>query len=88
MKLTKEVIGKNYSKLLNEITSTEFFNIMDEDWTYDNDSFEASMFKNFSNEQKEVYALVQAKQFAIDSMNLSDADFHNLFGDMFDEVIN
>lgn len=88
MKLTKEIRKKNYSKLLNVITVHEFLNTMDEGWTYGNDSFESKMFKNFSKEQKEVYALSHAKQFAIDTMKLSDEDFYSSFGDMFDEVID
>ena len=88
MKLTKEIRKKNYSKLLNAITVNEFLNTMDEGWAYKNDSFEAEMFKNFNNEQKEVYALVHAKQFAIDTMKLSDEDFYSSVGNMFDEVID
>lgn len=88
MKLTKEVRKKNYSKLLNAITMNEFSNTMDEQWTYINDSFESKMFKNFSNEQKEVYALIHAKQFAINTMKLSDEDFYSSVGNMFDDVID
>ena len=88
MKLTKEIRKKNYSKLLNAIIMNEFSNTMDEQWTYINDSFESKMFQNFSNEQKEVYALIHAKQFAVDTMKLSDEDFYGLVGDMFDEVID
>jgi len=88
MKLTKEVRKKNYSKLLNAITIDEFLNTMDEGWTYKNDSFESKMFKSFNNEQKEVYALIHAKQFAIDTMKLSDEDFYSSVGNIFDEVID
>lgn len=62
----------------------EFSLIIEEDWCW-TDSFEAIVFRNLEPKMKTVYALMCARKFADDAMEMTVDEFIENFGDLFDE---
>ena len=76
---------KIVANLKDEMTQDEYESILDEGWTT-SDSFEARMYLSFDAEQKKVYALSQAVQFADNMLTVSQETFFEWFGDRYEYV--
>lgn len=77
-----------FKELKSAIMRDEFNNTLDEDWAHTSNHFEAQIFKGFTKEQKEVYALATAENFADKAMVLNVYDFENVFGDYYSDILD
>ena len=69
------------------VYETEYYATMDEGWTIDNDSLEAKLFLELSEEGKQLYAMQHAKEFATEMLGWTTEKFESMYGDLYDEVL-
>ena len=78
----------NKAKELYEIIfAIEFDSTIEEDWTIDNDSLEAELFLELSDEGKKVYAMSHAKQWASTVMDMEEEEYRSLYGNDLDYIL-
>jgi len=82
MKMNK----KSYSKeLFEEIYITEYEATLDEGWTIDNNSWEVSHFLELSDEHKKVYAMLHARQYAFEIMEMEEEEYNRCYDNVFED---
>lgn len=69
-------LNGNYSPLLHQIIEEEYDLIMDEDWSINDNNLLPSIFRNLSNDAKEIYAIITAEQYALKIISYSVSDFN------------
>lgn len=81
-----KVNKKSYAKeLFNDIYITEYEATLDEGWTIDNDSYEAMHFLELSDEHKKVYAMLHARQYAFEIMEMEEEEYNRYYDNVFED---
>lgn len=76
---------KSYAKkLFNDIYITEYELTLDEDWTIDNDNWEAVHFLELSDEHKKVYAMLHARDYAFKIMKMEEEEYDYYYDNVFE----
>lgn len=74
----------NAKELYKNLFAIEFESTIEGDWTLDNDSLEAELFLELSEEGKKVYAMSQAKQWANTVLEMEEEEFRSFYGNDLD----
>lgn len=74
----------NAKELYKNLFAIEFESTIEGDWTLDNDSLEAELFLELSEEGKKVYAMSQAKLWANTVMGMEEEEFRSFYGNDLD----
>lgn len=77
----------NAKELYENIFAIEFDSTIEEDWTIDNESLEAKLFLELSDEGKKVYAISHAKQWANIVMDMEEEEFRRNYGNDLDYIL-
>lgn len=78
----------NKAKELYEIIfAIEFDSTIEEDWTIDNESLEAKLFLELSDEGKKVYAISHAKQWANTVLDMEEEEYRRHYGNDLDYIL-
>lgn len=85
MKLVKQF--NNAKELYKNLFIIEYDSTIEEDWTIDNDSLEAELFLELSDEGKKVYAMSHAKQWANTVIDMEEEEYRSLYGHDLDYII-
>lgn len=70
----------NAKELYKNLFEIEYDSTIEEDWTIDNDSLEAELFLELSDEGKKVYAMSHAKQWASTVMDMEEEEYRSFYG--------
>lgn len=71
---------KNAKELYKNLFEIEYDSTIEEDWTIDNDSLEAELFLELSDEGKKVYAMSHAKLWASTVMDMEEEEYRSFYG--------
>ncbi|BBC69463.1 hypothetical protein GH15_013 [Staphylococcus phage phiSA039] len=77
----------NAKQLYETLFAIEFDSTIEEDWTIDNDSLEAKLFLELSDEGKKVYAMSHAKQWANIVMDMEEEEYRSYYGNDLDYIL-
>lgn len=77
----------NAKELYENIFAIEFDSTIEEDWTIDNESLEAKLFLELSDEGKKVYAISHAKQWANIVMDMEEEEYRRHYGNDLDYIL-
>lgn len=76
---------KSYAKeLFNDIYITEYEATLDEDWTIDNDNWEAIHFLELSDEHKKVYAMLHSRDWAYEVLEMEEEKYNRYYDNIFE----
>lgn len=74
-------------ELYENLFAIEFESTIEGGWTIDNDSLEAELFLELSDEGKKVYAMSQAKQWANIVMDMEEEEYRSYYGNDLDYIL-
>ena len=82
MKMKEKSYGK---ELFEEIYMTEYECTLDEGWTIANDSYEVMHFLELSDEYKKVYAMLHARDYAYEIMEMEEEEYNRYYDNAFED---